>query len=186
MRPWLVAEAIWTVDLDRLWHRGIRGLILDLDNTIVEWNASRLWPAAREWIEKARRRPFRICVVSNALRGPRVARVAAELRVQAVVRAGKPFPRAFRRAMAVLKTDRQSTCVIGDQVFTDIVGANWLGLTTILVRPLSPRESPHTRFIRLLERPFRNRWERSQSDAAGRTPSTAPEDGSNPLGGARG
>lgn len=160
LRPTLLAEAIWTIDLDWLAGRGIRGLILDLDNTLVDWNATWVRPQVRSWLEAARRREMRLCLASNALRAARVSAVADELKLLLVARAGKPFPIAFRRAMAALGTDPATTCAIGDQVFTDMLGANWLGLLTILVTPLSRRESPHTRVIRLLEAPLRRGWAR--------------------------
>jgi hypothetical protein len=157
-RPTLLADKIWEIVLEDLTGRGIRGLILDLDNTLVDWNESFLRPEVEVWLAKARAVGMRLCLASNAVRGGRVARVAEELGLPAVIRAGKPFPVAFRKAMAALKTEPASTCAIGDQVFTDMLGANWLGLTTVLVKPLSPKESPHTRVIRLIERPLRRRW----------------------------
>ena len=104
-----------------------------------------------------------MCVASNAVRGGRVMQVAETLGLTAVPRAGKPFPVAFRRAMETLRTEPSSTCAVGDQLFTDMLGANWLGLTTVLVDPLGKRESPHTRVIRLVERPMRRRWAREQA-----------------------
>ena len=160
--PTYLAECLWSVDLDTLLRIGIRGVILDLDNTIVDWNESWLRPEVRTWMAAAQERGLRLCLVSNALRGERVKQVAAELGIGAVLRAGKPLPCAFRKGMEALGTDPQSTCVIGDQVFTDIVGANRLGLVTILVPPLSPREAPHTRLIRRIERPLRAAWARTQ------------------------
>ena len=157
-RPTVMAERIWEVDLEALWERGVRGLLLDLDNTLVDWNAKEIRPPVRAWVEAAKQRGLRLCLVSNALYGRRVKRVAKELGIACVVRAGKPLPRAFRRGMALLDTDATCTCAIGDQVFTDLVGANWLGLATVLLTPLTPKESPHTRLIRLLERPLRRRW----------------------------
>ena len=71
-----------------------------------------------------------------------------------------------RALVQAMDTKPDSTCAIGDQVFTDMLGANRLGLTTILVTPLSRRESPHTRLIRLLEAPLRRRWARRQREAA--------------------
>jgi HAD superfamily phosphatase (TIGR01668 family) len=105
-----------------------------------------------------------LCLVSNAVRGRRVMQVAHEMGLSAVKLAGKPFPMAFRRAMAVMGTDADSTCAVGDQVFTDMLGANWLGIKTVLVAPLSARESPHTRLIRLVERPLRRRWARLHAE----------------------
>lgn len=162
LRPGLMAEQLWEIDLKALWERGVRGLILDLDNTLVNWNAEELRPRVRSWVEEAKGRGMRVCLVSNAFFGKRVGRVAKELGIECVVRAGKPFPGAFRRGMALLGTVAATTCAIGDQVFTDMLGANWLGLTTVLVLPLSSRESPHTRLIRLLERPLRRRWSSHQ------------------------
>ena len=168
LRPVRLAEAIWEIDLDWLASRGIRGLILDLDNTLVDWNDTRVRPEVRAWLEAARRKGLRLCVASNAMWGGRVARVAAALGLTAVPRAGKPFPVAFRRAMQTLGTEARTTCAIGDQVFTDMLGANWLGVMTILVKPLSRRESAHTRLIRLIERPLRLRWARAAGQCCGR------------------
>ena len=173
LRPTLLADAVWSIDLDALVRRGIQGLILDLDNTLVDWNQSWVRPQVRAWIEAAQERGLRVCLLSNALRGARVARVARELGVAAVVRAGKPLARAFRRGLAVLGTEPASTCAVGDQVFTDMVGANRLGLTTVLVRPFTPREPFHTRLVRLIEGPLRRRW--AEEAASGRG---APRGGS--------
>jgi hypothetical protein len=166
LRPVLMAEQIWEIDLKALGERGVRGLILDLDNTLVNWNAEELRPQARSWVEEAKRGGMRVCLVSNAFFGKRVKRVAKELGMACVVRAGKPFPRAFRRGLALLGTEAAETCAIGDQVFTDMLGANWLGLMTALVAPLSARESLHTRLLRWVERPLRRRWREEQMGAS--------------------
>ncbi len=158
MSPTFLAESVWSVDLDALARAGVRGIILDLDNTIVDWGETWIRPQVAAWVQAARDRGFQLCIVSNALRGARVRRVAEELGLTAVLRAGKPFPRAFRKGLQALGTDLGSTCAIGDQVFTDILGANWARICSILVPPLSPRESPHTRLIRLLEGIPRRRW----------------------------
>ena len=158
--PSFLADQVWTIDLDALAGMGIRGIILDLDNTIVNWGDTWVRPEVSAWLRGVQDRGLRVCVVSNALRPRRVRVVAQELGIPAVMRAGKPLPSAFRKGMEALGTDSGTTCAIGDQVFTDILGANWLGLTTILVTPLSPRESPHTRLIRFLERFLRRRWAR--------------------------
>jgi hypothetical protein len=158
MSPTYLAESVWSVDLDALARAGVRGIILDLDNTIVDWGETWIRPQVAAWVQAARDRGFRLCIVSNALRGARVRQVAEELGLPAILRAGKPLPSAFRKGLQTLGTDPGSTCAIGDQVFTDILGANWARISSILVPPLSPRESPHTRLIRLLESIVRHRW----------------------------
>jgi len=158
LTPTLMARAIWEVDLDDLAARGIRGIILDLDNTIAYWRKGGVLPEARAWIEAARQRGMKLCLASNASRTSRVVRVAESLAVDHVGRATKPFASAYRRAMKVMGTSPSTTCGIGDQVLTDIVGANRAGLTSILVEPLSRRELPHTWLLRLIEKPMRRRW----------------------------
>jgi HAD superfamily phosphatase (TIGR01668 family) len=162
LAPSLMVDGVWEVDLDALRAEGIMGLILDLDNTLVDWNQMYVRPEVRRWLRSARAGGMRVSLVSNAMRGRRVKALAKELGLLPVTLACKPLPRAFRRAMKVMGTDPRSTCAVGDQVFTDLLGANWLGLKTVLVQPLSPHESPHTRIIRLIERPMRRRWSRSR------------------------
>ncbi len=159
LRPTQVVKGVTAIDVEALWEQGVRGLILDLDNTLVPWNGEELAPEIRAWVEAAQGRGMRICIVSNALRGGRVKRVAEALGVGCVTRAGKPFARAFRRGLQLLGTSPEETCAIGDQVFTDMLGANRLGMVTVLVTPLSPVESPHTRLVRRVERPLRRRWQ---------------------------
>ena len=166
LRPGQMVEAVWHIDPRRLRRRGIRGLILDLDNTLVNWNQVTLRPEVLRWIEEANGQELRCCVLTNARTGRRVAAVADRLGASYLIKAGKPFPRAYRKAMRRLGTTPETTAVIGDQVFTDILGANLLGIETILVEPFLFREFIGTRFVRLIERPLRWWWLRN----AGRRP----------------
>lgn len=163
LAPSQLAGAVWEINLEALRSQGIRGLILDLDNTLTDWNQSYLRPQVLEWIASAKALNLKLCLVSNAIRGRRVRALAGELGISVVTWACKPLPTAFRRAMRTMGTEADSTCAIGDQVFTDMLGANWLGLKTILLPPLSPRESPHTKLIRRLEKPLRVRWAKQQA-----------------------
>ncbi len=156
--PTMLADAIWDIDLEPMRMAGLHGLILDLDNTLVDWNRNEIRPEVRRWLQAARSAGMELSLVSNAIRGKRVKVIGAELDLLVVTWALKPFPGGFRRAMALMRTDPATTCAIGDQVFTDILGANLLGIKTVLLPPLTERESPHTRLIRLIERPMRRRW----------------------------
>lgn len=166
LAPWRLAGAIWELDPNALLAAGIRGLILDLDNTLVDWNESYVRPEVRTWLARARETGLQLCLASNSIWGRRVRAVGAELGLPVVTRACKPFPVAFRRAMRVMGTTPESTCAIGDQVFTDLAGAQWLGLKTVLLQPLSSRESPHTQLIRRIEAPLRRRWAEAQQREA--------------------
>ncbi|MGH2425704.1 MAG: YqeG family HAD IIIA-type phosphatase, partial [bacterium] len=96
------------------------------------------------------------CIVSNNFAG-RVRTLAEHLHVPVVIGAVKPTPWAFRKAMKVMGTTPRETALVGDQLFTDILGGNLLGLRTILVDPLSAREFPTTMLVRRIERLVRRR-----------------------------
>src|SRR5690606_10890430 len=143
--------AMLEVDRNDLARRGIRGLILDLDNTMAEYGQAAISPATRAWIQTAKERGFRVCITSNARPG-RVKAFAEALDVPGIPYAVKPVRRAFRRALKILGTTPQETAVIGDQLFTDVLGGNRMGMYTVLVNPLSAVELGTTRLVRRLER----------------------------------
>jgi HAD superfamily phosphatase (TIGR01668 family) len=151
LRPDLEAESLYAIDPAALRARGIAGVILDLDNTIVPWGAWEAPAAFGPWIAAARAADLRLCIVSNNS-GPRVAHLAAVLDLPAVTSAWKPRRRALRRALGLMGTPAAATALIGDQRFTDVLGGNRLGLHTILVPPQTRREFPLTYLTRLLER----------------------------------
>ncbi len=153
LRPDSHSESVYTIHLRALVARGIRGVILDLDNTLVPWGARAAPPELVAWIASGRREGLRFCIVSNN-RGARVTQLAAALGVPAVAGALKPRRGALRRALSVMGTIPQTTALVGDQLFTDILGGNRLGLHTILVRPQSPKEFLLTRLVRRVERRF--------------------------------
>lgn len=149
--PDLYLKSVWDLPEDDLKARGIRGLIFDIDNTVLNWNVREVTPETHTLFARLRERGYRCCLVSNNKRD-RVEAVARVLGVPAISKAGKPRRRAFRQALAVLGTRQEETAVIGDQLFTDILGGNRLGLYTVLVVPLSQREFIGTRLVRTVER----------------------------------
>jgi hypothetical protein len=92
-----------------------------------------------------------VCIASNARSKTRVSAIADEIGAQWLAPAGKPSRRGLRRAMELLGTEATTTALVGDQLFTDVMGGNRAGLFTILVRPLSGRDFPPTKIMRLLE-----------------------------------
>jgi HAD superfamily phosphatase (TIGR01668 family) len=150
-RPDAYARRLSSVSLDDLAARGFRGVIVDLDNTLVGYGEEHLSAEDAAWIAAALARGFRICLVSNNFTD-RVLRVGGELGVPAIPSALKPLPRAFSRALAVLGTTKAQTVVVGDQLFTDVLGAKFLGLHAILTEPLVAKDWLGTRVLRFLER----------------------------------
>lgn len=138
------------IDLDGLLQKGIRALILDLDNTLVKWHEAEVPAEVDHWVDQAKARGFRLCIASNAL-PERVKLIAGRLGIPYVSGALKPRRTPFRKALMRMDVISQETAVVGDQIFTDVLGGNRLGLYTILTRPLSRKEFPTTRMLRGLE-----------------------------------
>ncbi len=150
LKPDLYYESLWAVDPARLKEKGIRGIILDLDNTLVDWGSDEIDERVREWLKRARELSLSFCILSNNFSN-RVKKIADELDIPATTKAIKPFGFAFRKAMVILGTRPHETAVIGDQLFTDILGGNCAGLHTILISPRSRREFAGTKLMRRLE-----------------------------------
>jgi HAD superfamily phosphatase (TIGR01668 family) len=151
LRPDGHAASLIDVASDRLWERGWRGIVLDLDNTCCAYHKPELADGVAAWVAGALDRGFRVVMVSNNF-SERVAAAGAQLGVATVPNALKPLPFGFLRALRLLGTRRRETVVIGDQVFTDVLGAKLLGLHTVLTEPLVAHDFPLTRILRFMER----------------------------------
>lgn len=155
-RPDGHAHTLPEVSLDALAAAGMRGIVVDLDNTVCPYHQPELAPGVAEWVREARERGFALVLVSNNFT-ERVASVGARLEIPIVPNALKPLPFAFLRALRLLGTPRSATVVIGDQLFTDVLGAKFVGLHTILTHPLVAHDFPLTRVLRFLERTIAGR-----------------------------
>jgi HAD superfamily phosphatase (TIGR01668 family) len=144
--PRLYVSSLFEIDFDHLRSKGIRGLIFDLDNTLVRRDCDCVSDHVVRWLGALQESGFGLCVVSNNGR-ERVRRLTAPLAIPAVHRAVKPRSYPFLRGMEILGTTPGQTAVIGDQIFTDVLGGNLLGLYTILVVPMEGKEFIGTRLI---------------------------------------
>lgn len=150
LTPDRYVSSVHAVDLDELRSCGVRALLLDLDNTLLPRDTNVVPDELKAWAADLCRRGFSVCLVSNNWH-ERVNRVADELGFDLVDRAIKPLPFAFRAALRRLGATPAEAVVIGDQIFTDILGGNALGMRTVLVSPLSATDLPHTLFLRAIE-----------------------------------
>lgn len=149
-----------SIALLRSWS--VEGVVLDLDNTTVPWHTADVPNAVLAWVEKVRDAGIRVCLLTNNY-GAQAHTVAKKMGASVVRAALKPNPSAFRRALTVLQTTPSKAVMIGDQLFTDVLGAKLVGMRAILVRPLSAREFVTTKFMRMLERPIVARLRRAGS-----------------------
>ncbi len=151
LEPWCKVEHVSAIDLESLRRQGMDTLLLDMDNTVVPWHTFDIEDRTRSWVESAKAMGYKICIISNNHRW-RIERLAGMLQVQGVWNACKPFLGGYLRALRTVNAHRNQCVLVGDQVFTDILGANLMGIRTILVKPLSQREHKWTRFMRRFER----------------------------------
>jgi len=149
--PKAFVSSLVGISPDFFTKKGIRGLILDLDNTIIPWRAGDVGPETEELLKSFRESGLRLCIVSNAL-DKRVTGLLEPLGVPWVSRAAKPRRKPFLKALKILDTLPEETAVVGDQLFTDILGGNRLGLYTVLVVPMSKKEFVGTKLVRIVEK----------------------------------
>ncbi|MGB9814080.1 MAG: YqeG family HAD IIIA-type phosphatase [Thermovenabulum sp.] len=151
LMPDIFIKDIYELDFEILKEKNIKGILIDLDNTLLPWNSSNIDEKLTQWLLNAKQMGFKFCIISNN-RASRIKECAKKLGIPAVEGiAFKPAKGVFIKGMKILGTSREETAVIGDQLFTDILGAKRMGLFAILVRPLAEKELFFTKFMRRLE-----------------------------------
>lgn len=145
---WL--DSTYEIPFETWYEKGYRGIIFDIDNTLVPHGA----PATKEAVELFRRLHkigFETCLTSNN-KEPRVAPFAKAVDSKYIYKAGKPKKAGYEKAMRLMGTDPTTTFFVGDQLFTDVFGANRTGIPTILVKPIHPKEEIQIVLKRYLEK----------------------------------
>lgn len=148
--PGEYVDSTYDIDFGELWKEGYRGVIFDIDNTLVPHGA----PAdekACALFSHLKELGYECMLLSNN-KEPRVKQFHDAVQVSYIHKAGKPNPASYRRAMAQMGTDEHNTLFVGDQIFTDIYGANLTGIRTILVKPIHPKEEIQIVLKRYLEK----------------------------------
>ena len=149
--PNITVKTLYDIERNELQQQGIRGIIFDLDNTIIPWDSPTMSPDIIQWLNALLAQGFKICLVSNNM-GKRVQTIAGIFGIPFVSRAYKPSKSGFRQAIAKMELAENQVAVVGDQLFTDVLGGNRLGLYTIWVAPLSATEFFGTKITRRLEK----------------------------------
>lgn len=151
LKPKLTVASFQEINLEYYRKLAMRGIIIDLDNTIVPWDADNISKEADCFLQKALSLDYKICLLSNARR-KRAENVAAQYQIEYLSPAFKPRKKAFLNALERIGLNADQVMVIGDQVFTDILGGNKAGCFTILVPSLSKKEFAGTKILRFFER----------------------------------
>jgi HAD superfamily phosphatase (TIGR01668 family) len=150
LKPDIYLNTVYELDTAALKQKGIRAIIVDIDNTLVAWDARLPDEKVNELVARLLAEGFKMCILSNNTR-KRVEEFNKGLKLPAIYKALKPGKAAFRRAMKLMEAEVTETAVIGDQLFTDVLGGNRIGLFTVLVAPISRKEFLWTRLVRMVE-----------------------------------
>lgn len=148
--PEKYVDSTYEIDFSSLYEHGYRGIIFDIDNTLVPHGA----PAddrAVALFHKLRQLGYQTMLLSNN-KEPRVKMFCDAVETSYIYKAGKPNPVNYRKAMEKMKTDEKTTLFVGDQIFTDIWGANRANIYSILVKPIHPKEEIQIVLKRYLEK----------------------------------
>lgn len=143
------------INPETLVQKGITLVLADLDNTLVAYKAPTPSPAILQWKENLNRHGIDLYIVSNSRKPTRVKQFALDLGVKFVGHANKPSRQGFLTALAEMNRRPEETIMIGDQIFTDILGANRAGIAPLLIAPIQLAGNPG-RYVRYaIELPFR-------------------------------
>ncbi len=140
----------YVIPFEKLYEEGYRGVIFDIDNTLVPHGA----PAdnrAKKLFAKLKELGFEACLLSNN-KEPRVKMFNDDVQVNYIFDAHKPSIKNYQKAMELMGTDLNNTIFVGDQLFTDVWGAKRTGIRNILVKPIHPKEEIQIVFKRKLEK----------------------------------
>ena len=148
--PKLYLDSTYEIDFEQYYQDGYRAIIFDIDNTLVPHGA----PADQRAIALFKRLHalgYQTMMLSNN-KEPRVKMFCDAVDAEYIYKAGKPNPANYREAMKRMHTDEKNTLFVGDQIFTDVWGANKAGIYSILVKPIHPKEEIQIVLKRYLEK----------------------------------
>lgn len=150
-KPTWMLQAVYMLTPEQVKHQAIKAVLVDLDNTLIAWNNPDGTPELKSWLQQMHNADIPVIVVSNNKRS-RVKRAVAPFGLPFVSRAMKPFQRGFNEVKRKYGYSSDDLVMIGDQLMTDIRGANRAGIRSILVKPIIETDAWNTRINRFRER----------------------------------
>ena len=144
-------ESIFDLPIHELKDKGIKGVIFDIDNTLVPYDVPEPTKEIISFFNELKKAEIAITLVSNNTED-RVVKFNEKLKVLALHKAQKPFTKSFKKALEMMHCTKEQAVIVGDQIFTDVYGGNCVGIATYLVKPISDKDEWQTKVKRGLER----------------------------------
>ncbi len=150
-KPDVILNRVFDLDIEKLRQNGIKGIVFDIDNTLAYNAEPEPDEAVRSFLRHLQEEGFRIALVSNNNK-ERVCTYNRTLSLPHMYRAGKPLKYKMKKIIRSMGIRRQETCMVGDQLFTDVWGGKRMGMFTVLVTPFDENEEWFIRLKRKIER----------------------------------
>ena len=158
--PKVYLNSVKDITINLLNENNIKGLILDVDNTLI--SLDKVMPeGVKEWANEMKKKGIKICILSNSNKMEKVEAVAKIIGAPYIFFGKKPLKSGFFRARDILKLKETEIAVVGDQIFTDIIGANRCNMFSILVKPIEEKDYLITKIKRPLEKFIIKRFEKN-------------------------
>lgn len=149
--PKLYLNNVKEITIEILNKNKLKGIILDVDNTLIDFDKKFL-EGTENWVNTLKAAGIKLCIVSNTNHKEKVEKVANVLNIPYIFFAKKPCKGGFKRAKNLLNMKENEIAVVGDQIFTDVIGGNRMKMFSILVKPIDKRDIWATKFKRPIEK----------------------------------
>ncbi|MCR5187069.1 MAG: YqeG family HAD IIIA-type phosphatase, partial [Clostridia bacterium] len=143
-------DRIVDIDVNEFWENNIKAIILDVDNTLLDFDLN-IVEGLKEWYQKVHESCITAIIVSNSGKITKIEKVASLLQIEYIRYGMKPLKKGLKAAQKKLGVKSENIAVIGDQIFTDVIGANRCKMFSILVKPLDEKDIWMTKIKRPLE-----------------------------------
>lgn len=149
--PKLYVDNVKEITFELLQQNSIKGLILDVDNTLIDYYKN-MPDGVKKWCEDLKNRGIKFCIASNSNKKEKVKEVSKKLDIPYIYFAKKPLKMGLNKAKNIMGLEAKEVAVVGDQIFTDVLGANRCKMFSILVNPIEEKDI----FITVIKRPIEN------------------------------
>ena len=148
--PDMYYKNVQSINIQDLNKHNIKGIILDVDNTLIDYKKV-VSNEVKNWVSDIKSAGFKVCILSNSNNKDKISNVANTLDLDYFMLAKKPFKSGFKKVLKFFNIPAKNIAAIGDQVFTDVLGANRMNMVSIYVEPINKKEYWYTKWKRPIE-----------------------------------
>jgi len=160
--PDLYFKDVPSIKIEDLEQNNIKGIAIDVDNTLID-NRQEMSNEIENWVSMVKNAGYLICILSNSNKIKKISKVANALKIDYIMYAKKPLKSGYQKIIKKFQLPPENVAVIGDQVFTDVLGANLMKMVSIYVEPISKKEYWYTKWKRPLEKMILKLYKREES-----------------------